>query len=138
MKSYGPSSTRTFPQDRNPTEILLIGGLFAGLPPGGAVTLASYTVPAGRRFWARAVDAYAIVTIALAAAQLLTIELVIAGVGACGRKLLGGSAVGSSISMTLGEFHLGAGRVVLLRAVLGAGVGTAEAMGCWNGVEYDP
>src|SRR2546421_10146800 len=96
MKSYGPSSTRTFPQDRNPTEILLIGGLFAGLPPGGAGTPAGYTVPAGRRFWARAVDAYAIVTIALAAAPLLTIELVIAGGGACGRKLVGGGRLGGA------------------------------------------
>lgn len=136
MRLVFPSGTRNLPTDRNPTRIDAGAG-FSAFTAGGAVTLATYTVPALRRFELRKVDAYARVQTVLGAAQAANILLLVNGNERARRVIPLTSAVGIERQLEYPGLFLVAGDVLTVQGNLDAGTGAVSGTAGINGVEYD-
>ncbi len=141
MRFYSSTSLRVNPLDRNPTTIQV--GANATVLQGSATTLATYTVPSGRRALFGVVDGSLIVTVVLAAGAIATLEVDITPSGggaqvAARRETVAAAAPGDHRELTWGALQLKAGDQILIQATTGAGgAGATHASGELQGVEYD-
>jgi len=137
MRVYGPSGTRSFPYDRNPSTVILASSAQDGSGVG-PVTLISYTVPAARRALLTCcitieVDA------ALAAGQQGEVNLFVASSGSAGPRLRSTTAspAGQHMELAVPGIQVRAGEVTLVQHSNSAGAGIIHISGLIHGVEYD-
>ncbi|MGH2668420.1 MAG: hypothetical protein ACRDH5_04745 [bacterium] len=139
MRQYTPATARQDALDRNP--VTIIAGDFSSVGGGLTVTLADYTVPAGRRVLLGAHLMGLVVTTALAAAQQAHIQTRITRFGGVATLLAqltaqAAAAIGTRVDYTTGEIHLRAGDRIAAEVVTDAGAGVVRAAGGFTGVEY--
>lgn len=138
MFVFGPAGSRNIPTDRNPTTISVAGG--ASVTAGATTTLATYTVPAGRRA-ELAGTISGVVTTALAAAQAAEVQIAVTPNGGvfarpCSIRF-NGNAAGVRGDSGIAKLYVKAGDLVEARATIGGGAGVLDTTGGFEGVEYD-
>jgi len=140
VRLYGPTGTRAFPTDRNPSTVAVGGQAFVNF--GNTTVIASYTVPAGRRAEiSSSVDAW--VSVALPAGFEAGADMATTpngGAFALTMRVNFGPAapLNSQKSLANGPYYLKAGDLVQLRGYVGGGASgqVSVAVGL-QGVEYD-
>ncbi len=139
MRQYTPATARQFPTDRNPTTISVGPTARQNVAGAATVTLATYTVPAGRRALITGMDDFAIVTTVLAAGQFaqLLIRRVTSTTILAFAESAAAAALGTSLRTSHPGLYLVAGEGVEVLASLQAGAGTLDAAGGIGGVEFD-
>ncbi len=140
MRIYGPTSPRTFPTDRNPSQVVAAG---ASTVAGNTTTIqATYTVPAARRALITA-QAFGNVQTVLAAGQTAQIWIRVQKAGAGAHFQVGeddfptASALGVRAMVAPYYLQLGAGDVLDVTVNVGVGAGAITGGGGFDGVEYD-
>ena len=140
MKQYGPSSTRSGFQDRNPARIA--SGLTSSITAGGSNVAPSYTVPAGRRAQIYSAHVSGLVTTVLAAGQNSDLIIRITKPGPVVADQVHdefaiAAAAGSRVSRDIGSKELAATDLFEALVTITAGAGVIFASAGFSGVEYD-
>jgi hypothetical protein len=134
MRVAFPSGTRSTPLDRNPATVLQSGSVSA--TAGQDNLVASYTVPAARRFDGN-IQAAGVITTALVAAQAGDNRLVLNAANLYDQQAQPAAPVGTRVDSPSIRLQLKAGDVASIRVVAGAGAGQIAVVGSIQGVEYD-
>jgi len=136
VRIYAPTSPRTFPTDRNPTTVAAMAGTFTAT--AAVQTIATYTVPAGRRALLVVVvqgvvdavltgrgEIFIVVTPSGGGAQTMPFETRLAAVA------------GDQVNGAMQAIQLKAGDLVQVQGLLSVAGGTFIFNGGIQGLEYD-
>jgi len=140
MQLFGPTGSRNFPTDRNPTRIAV--GAFAGVVGGASTTFATYTVPAGRRctIWSATVNGVVITVLAAGQTSEQIIRVTKPGPILTEQVhdiIQAAAAVGTRVQHDKSTIELAAGDILDVIVSVTAGAGVVQAGGGLSGVEYD-
>lgn len=140
MQIFGPSGLRQTPLDRNPLPVH--DGIDASFAGGTLdTTTVTYTCPAGRRARIESWSINAIVEVALAAGQNVTIAYEVTEPAPShvlgGVRFLGGQALGTRDRATGGVVELRATGTLRLSINVAAGAGAMRVTAGFHGTEYD-
>lgn len=138
MRIFGPSGVRNFPTDRSPLTIAVAAS--ATTTADAVATLATYTVPAGRRA-DLAVQAGSVITTVLAAAQIADVRIRVTPSGGAAQLVYVGNyqaaaAVGTVRETPSIHLQLRAGDLVEVQIFAAAGAGVILGSGGVQGIEY--
>lgn len=138
MQIFGPTGSRSFPTDRNPTRISV--GVNNSIAGGVNTVFATYICPVGRRAEIWTATGWLVVTTVLAAGQFafIDVEHLVPGTQQVAhRETARAAALGTQLSVEPCTLFLVTNDTVNVRVTNTAGAGIVQGSGGIDGIEYD-